>query len=309
MRRQGGITTADEKRAFIILNPMAGRGKGQGQERPLAETAREAGWEVLVRKTRHAGEEIDLAVEAREAGWPVVVAAGGDGTVHNVVNGLLAEGPTNVTLAHVPVGSGNDYARSLGLKARAVQQNLPIVLNGTLRRLDVGRLSGEYFVNHLGVGFDAEAARHTLQMTRLKGFPLYLAAVYKTFGSFVPPEIEVRAAEHSERSHMMMLGITIGATMGGGFRVTPDAVVDDGLFDVCVIRRVGLLKFLRYVPSVVLGKHVGLSEVTMFRTTRVTVTGHSSPLAIQSDGELRYPEQDTVDITILPNHLKVLCAP
>ncbi|MEE8572857.1 MAG: diacylglycerol kinase family protein, partial [Gemmatimonadota bacterium] len=289
------------------LNPMAGRGKGQGQEQPLAETARAGGWEVVVRTTRHAGEETDVAVEARETGWPVVVAAGGDGTVHNVANGLLAEGPTDVTLAHVPVGSGNDYARSLGLKARPVRRNLPIVLGGKLRRLDVGRVSGEYFVNHMGVGFDAEAARHTLQMTRLSGFPLYLAAVYKTFGSFVPPELEVKASEHSERSHMMMLGITIGPTMGGGFRVTPNAILDDGLFDVCVIRRVGRVRFLRYVPSVVLGKHVGLPEVTMFRTARVRVTGHSGPLAIQSDGELRYPEEETVDITIFPKHLKVLC--
>jgi YegS/Rv2252/BmrU family lipid kinase len=288
---------------------MAGRGRGQGKERPLAHAAREAGWDVVVRNTRHAGEEIDLAVEAREAGWPVVVAAGGDGTVHNVVNGILAAGPTNIVLAHVPVGTGNDYARSLGLAARPVERNLPRVLNGVLRRLDVGCLSGEYFVNHLGIGFDAEAARHTLQMTRLRGFPLYLAAVYKTFGSFVPPEIEVRAAEHRERSFMMMLGITIGATMGGGFRVTPNAIIDDGLFDVCVIRKVGLLKFLRYVPSVIVGKHVRLPEVTMFRTTRVTVTGLSSPLAIQSDGELRYPEQETVDIAIHPGHLKVLCVP
>ncbi|MGD8727329.1 MAG: diacylglycerol kinase family lipid kinase [Gemmatimonadales bacterium] len=299
----------DDKRAFIILNPMAGRGKGRGQEQPLASAAREAGWDVVARLTRYAGEEKELAVEAREAGWPVVVAAGGDGTVHNVANGLLADGPTSVTLAHVPVGTGNDYARSIGLKPRPVQRNLTLVLGGHVRRLDVGKMGDEYFVNHMGVGFDAEAARHTLQMTRLNGFPLYLAAVYKTFGSFVPPEIEVQAAEHIERSHMMMLGITIGATMGGGFRVTPDASIDDGLFDVCVIRRVGLLRFLRYVPSVVLGTHVGLPEVTMFRTKQVTVTGHSSQLAIQADGELRYPEHETIDVKILPHYLSVLCVP
>jgi len=221
---------------------------------------------------------------------------------------LLADGPTNVILAHVPVGTGNDYARSLGLRTGSVRRNLPRALGGDVRRLDAGRMSGEYFVNHLGVGFDAEAARHTLEMSHLSGFALYLAAVYKTFGSFVPPDLEIRAKEHRERGRMMMLGVTIGATMGGGFRVTPNAILDDGLFDVCVIRRVGLLRFLRYVPSVVRGKHVGLPEVTMFRTTRVTVTGHSGPLAIQSDGELRYPEEDTVEITIFPKHLKVLCA-
>ena len=100
-----------------------------------------------MRTTRHAGEEVDLAAEARGAGWPVVVAAGGDGTVHNVVNGLLKDGPTRVTLGHVPVGSGNDYARALGIKAGPIHRNLPLVLTGRARRMDVGRVIDEYFVD------------------------------------------------------------------------------------------------------------------------------------------------------------------
>lgn len=303
------IQTSQSRRAFIILNPCAGRGKGTGLERPLAESARQAGWEVIVRVTRHAGDELDLAAEAREAQWPVVVAAGGDGTVHNVVNGLLREGPTSVTLAHVPVGSGNDYARALGLKAGPVERNLPLVLAGRLRRLDVGRVFGEYFVNGMGVGFDAEVVRQTLRMNHLRGFLLYLVAVYKTFGSFEPPDLEIEASEFAERGRMMMLAVDIGTTVGGGFRMTPEAVPDDGLFDVCVIRRVGLGRFLRYVPKVARGKHAPIPEVSMFRTNRVRVTGLSGPLAVQLDGELRYPEQDSIDVTLLPQHLKVLCAP
>ena len=298
-----------QKRAFVILNPAAGRGRGKGLERPLTESAREAGWEVVVRVTRHAGHELDLAGEARAGEWPVVVAAGGDGTVHNVVNGLLRDGPTAVTLAHVPVGSGNDYARALGLKTGPVERNLPLVLAGHLRRLDVGRVFGEYFVNGMGVGFDAEVVRQTLRMSHLRGFLLYLVAVYKTFGSFDAPDLEIEAQEFQERARMMMLAVDIGTTVGGGFRMTPDAVPDDGLFDVCVIRRVKLARFLRYVPTVARGKHAPFPEVSMFRTKRIRVTGLSGPLAVQLDGELRYPDQDSIDITLLPRHLKVLCAP
>ncbi len=250
-----------------------------------------------------------LAAEARAAGWPVIIAAGGDGTVHNVANGILGDGPTNVTLGHVPVGSGNDYARALGLKRAPPERNLQLVLDGTRRRLDVGRVGDEYFVNGMGVGFDAEVVRQTLRMSHLRGFALYLVAAYKTFGSFTPPDLEVQSGEHAERSRMMMLAITIGATAGGGFRLTPDALLDDGLFDVCVIRRVGLARFLRYVPSVVRGKHLHLPEVTLFRSQQVRVSGLSGPLTVQVDGELRYPESDSIEVTLLPRHLKVLCAP
>jgi YegS/Rv2252/BmrU family lipid kinase len=296
------------KRAFIILNPAAGRGRGFGLERPLADMARRLGWDVVVRFTRRAGDEIDLAAEARQEGWPVVVAAGGDGTVHGAVNGLLADGPTSVTLAHVPIGSGNDYARALNLKAGPVAKNLARVLEGNRRLHDVGQVEHEFFVNGMGVGFDAEVVRQTLRMSRLSGFPMYLAAVYRTFGSFEPPDLEIEAAEHRERGRMMMLNVSIGPTQGGGFRIAPGAVPDDGLFHVCVIRRVGFLKFLRYVPSVVAGRHVGLPEVTVFPTKQVRVTGLSGPLALQLDGELRYPKRDTVEVTLLPRYLHVLCA-
>jgi YegS/Rv2252/BmrU family lipid kinase len=274
----------------------------------LAEQARRLGWNVVVRVTRRAGEEIGLAAEARIAGWPVVVAVGGDGTVHGTVNGLLADGPTGVTLAHVPVGTGNDYARTLGLRPAPVPANLERVLAGRRRLLDVGRTTDEYFVNGMGVGFDAEVVRQTLRMNGLTGFPLYLAAVFRTFGAFLPPDLEITASEHHERGRMMMCNVSVGITQGGGFRLAPGASPDDGQLDVCLIRRVGLPKFLRYLPRVVGGTHVTLPEVTLFRTTRLTVTGLSGPMAVQLDGELRYPEGDTVEITVMPRHLHVLCA-
>jgi diacylglycerol kinase (ATP) len=175
--------------------------------------------------------------------------------------------------------------------------------------MDVGRVINEYFVNGMGVGFDAEVVRQTLRMSHLSGFLLYLVAVYKTFGSFEPPDLEIEAPEFSERARMMMLAVDIGTTVGGGFRMTPDAIPDDGLFDVCVIRRVGLGRFLRYVPTVARGKHAPYPEVSMFRTKTVRVTGLSGPLAVQLDGELRYPDDDSIEVTLLPHHLKVLCAP
>jgi YegS/Rv2252/BmrU family lipid kinase len=295
--------------ACFILNAAAGRGRGHKLRPRLAEATAALGWDTEIRETTHAGHEVDLAAEARDAGWPLVVAVGGDGTVHHTANGLLADGPTDTVLGHVPIGTGNDYAYALGLGKAPFEQNFAAALRGTPRSLDVGRVLGEYFVNALGAGFDAETVRQTLRMKHLRGFPLYLAAVYRTFMSFQPPELEVAAAEHTERGPMMMMEVAIGPSIGGGFKIAPDAVTDDGVLDVCVIRRIGLLRFLRYVPRVIKGTHTSLAEVTLFRTRRVTLTGVSGPVWLHLDGELRQLDGGTPeDVEILPRHLRVLCA-
>ena len=275
--------------------------------RRLRDVAKRIGWDVDVRSTRRAGHEVELAAEARIEGWPVVVAAGGDGTVHGVANGLLADGPTDVTLGHVPAGTGNDFAKLLGLKHGPVERNLPLVLHGRQRRFDVGTVLGEHFLNSMGIGFSAEVVRRLSSFKQPRGFALYLGAVYKTFFGFKPPMLEITAAEHGETGEMMMLEVAIGTTAGGGFRLTPDAEPDDGLFDVCVIRRVGTFRFLRYVPKVVRGRHTKLPPVTVFKTARVRVESHSGPLVLHLDGEPRLPQQRAVEIVIEPRHIKVLC--
>ena len=296
------------KSALIILNPEAGRGKGRELQARLIAAAHSNGWEAEVRTTTHRGHEAELAAQARREGWPMVIAVGGDGTVHGTANGLLADGPTDVVLGHVPIGTGNDYARTIGMPRARVEQNLATVLQGKPRRFDVGRMGDEYFVNALGAGFDAEVVRQTRGIKRLKGFPLYLAGVYKTFASFRVPEFEVSTDEHHERARMMLLEVAIGPTVGGGFRLTPDAVPDDGWFDVCVIRRIGALKFVRYVPTVVRGRHTQLPEVTIFRSKRVTITGVSEPLLLHLDGELRRAEERSITVEMLPGRLQVACA-
>jgi YegS/Rv2252/BmrU family lipid kinase len=295
--------------ACFILNAAAGRGMGHRLRPRLAESVAALGWDAKIEETTHAGHEADLAAQARADGWPLVVAVGGDGTVHHAANGLLADGPTDTVLGHVPIGTGNDYAYALGLGKAPFERNLATALNGTPRPLDVGRALGEYFVNALGAGFDAEAVRHTLRMKHLRGSLLYLAAVYRTFVSFRPPQLEVSATEHTERGRMMMMEVAIGPRIGGGFKIAPDAVPDDGMFDVCVIRRVGLWRFLRYVPRVIKGTHATLPDVALFRSSRVTLTGISGPVWLHLDGELRQLDGDAPEtVEILPRYLKVLCA-
>lgn len=298
-----------DKRACLVYNPAAGRGAAAGLESALDRVARLRGWEARVRVTRRAGDEVWLAREACEAGWPVVIAVGGDGTAHGVANGILAAGAADVQFGVVPVGSGNDFAKLLQLAPGPIEPNLTRVLAGGVRRFDVGRALDEYFINGLGIGFDAEVVRQLARIRRLRGFSLYLAAVCRTFVGFRAPFLDLHAAEHRENGELMMLEISIGTTVGGGFRITPDATPDDGLFDVCVIRKVGWLEFLRYVPRVIRGTHASCPPVRMFRSAAVRVSPQSPGVAVHMDGELRLPATDAIEVALVPRRLAVLCAP
>jgi YegS/Rv2252/BmrU family lipid kinase len=296
-----------EKRACIILNPHASRGVAHSTARDLVDAADSVGWTTELRTTTYPGHETILAAEAHAQGWPVIVAAGGDGTVHGVANALLrADSPS--VLGHIPIGTGNDFAKSLNLKPRRLRDNVRRILTeGIIRQFDVGRVDDEFFINGMGVGFDAEVVRQSLNLRRLKGFFLYLVAVYRTFWRFRPPTLEVEAAEYAAEEPMTLLEINIGTTTGGGFKLTPNAEPDDGLFDVCVIRGVSTAQFLRWVPRVIKGTHVNLDPVTMFQTAAVKIRGVDGPLSLQLDGELRYPDDRTVHVELLPRRLAILC--
>jgi diacylglycerol kinase family enzyme len=165
----------------------------------------------------------------------------------------------------------------------------------------------EYFVNGLGIGFGAEVARNILEFKRLRGFALYLASVYRTFFTFQAPRLEVSAAEHTETGPLLMTEISIGKTAGGGFKLTPDADACDGLLDVCVIRDIGVVTFLRYLPRVLSGTHVSLPPVTVFQTESLTVAAEKASV-VHLDGEVRQPEATSISVKIEPAALPALCA-
>ncbi len=297
-----------EKRVCLILNPHARRGVPLGVAQELTAVARAVGWTAILLKTDQPGHEVELAKQAVAEGWPLVVAAGGDGTVHGVANAILAT-DSGAVLGHIPIGTGNDFAKILGLHPRKAGDNLRHVLTkGVVRRFDVGLVANEYFINGMGVGFGAEVVRQTLNMKRIKGFLLYLAAVYKTFWRFEPPTLEITASEHSQTGAVTLLEIAIGTTAGGGFKLTPTAEPDDGLFDVCVINKVSVSQFLRWVPRCIKGTHVNLDPVTMFQTPYVTVTNLERPLVMHLDGELRALQNPSVTVELVPRRLATLCA-
>ncbi len=296
---------------LLILNPASGRGAGRKLRTRIERAMHAAGVKFELVETTGPGHALGLARDAAHARVERIICAGGDGTLHEAANGLLQgprgeDGATRTALGTIPIGTGNDFAKLLGVFKLPPETAAARMAHAEPRRFDVGRVIGEYYVNSLGIGFDAEANRQAAKITRLRGIAVYLVAVYKTFVLFRAPVLEVRSDAHNETSPMMMLEVSIGVSAGGGFYLTPQADPSDGLLDVCLIRKVGLLQFLRDVPRVLKGTHVTLDEVAMFRTASIRIRSTAPPLLLHLDGELRQPESPEIEVTLEPRRLRAL---
>ena len=207
---------------LVILNPASGHGLGRKLRPRIERGLRDAGVRFDLVETAESGHAVRLGREAADAGVERVLAAGGDGTVHEVANGLLqaaaaGDGATRPALGTIPIGTGNDFAKLLKVCKLPPERAARRMAEAQVKVFDVGRVIGEYFDNSLGIGFDAEVARQANQTKRLSGLAVYVVAVYKSFVSFRAPVLEVTSTAHSEIGPMMMLECSIGISAGGGF--------------------------------------------------------------------------------------------
>lgn len=238
----------------------------------------------ISRSPQHAEE---LAASAAANGAPIVVALGGDGLVHMVVNGLAG---TQTALAVIPGGTGDDFIRALGIRHRKPEEAAKLLINPQLRSIDAGRIrtdSGErWFINIANTGFDAEVTAAADRMRIPLGATLtYLVATMKTLRRFEPLIFTVQVDDApEERLPAMLLALGNGTTYGGGMRVTPGAMVDDGEFEACIVRAMGRVEFVLRFPKVYRGTHVTHPKVAMLhgRTMRVS---SDRTIPLYADGE------------------------
>ena len=299
------------RHAHVILNPAAGRGSARRAADPVTRAFRAQGWAVDLEVTAHPGHATALAAAAVRRGLHTIVAVGGDGVVHEVANGILAAPPPDgaaVALGVVPIGSGNDFAKLVGVYRHPPERAVARLVTAEPRRFDVGRADGEYFVNSMGFGFGPAVVRLRNRMEHLRGFLSYLVPVIRTFASFRPPRFAVQSAEHREDGYMMLVEVCNGTTAGGNYRFAPNADPSDGRLDVCVIRKVTVPRFLLALPRVMRGTHGTMREVALYQTRAVTIRSFEEPLLLHLDGELREPGTNECTVTIEAKKLNVLVA-
>lgn len=287
----------------VIANPASGRGGAASRRQELVGllTARGKGWEIW--DTTGPGSAEFLARKAAEQKVEIVAAAGGDGTLGEVVNGLAG---SNSALAVLPMGTGNDCARTLGIGTNlelAVQQ----LFEADPVPIDLGMAGDRLFINVAGCGFDAEVARAVNQGHRkLKGTMAYLAAVLQTLRTFqaVPLKIELDGELVEEKA--MLCAVANCRSYGGGMLIAPQASITDGLLDIVLIKEAGVVEFLRAFPKVFSGRHLTHPKVRTFRAAKVRVSSPVDPLVL-ADGEV-IPGLP-LDFSVRPGAVKVIPGP
>ncbi|HUF67290.1 MAG TPA: diacylglycerol kinase family protein [Longimicrobiales bacterium] len=277
---------------IVIVNPTS----GGASERMAAEaTDRLAGAKPEIRMTERPGHATELAFEAARRGVRAIVAVGGDGTVHETANGLLRALESDpllpAVLGIVPVGTGNDFVKMLPGTARR-DEAYQTILAGEVRRVDAGLASWdggeEYFVNSAGTGIDVEVVRAMGSHRGTSGPLDYVVALMRALRRYRPIPVSLSGDGHGLQARIMIAAVGNGRCVGGTFRICPDAIVDDGLFDVCTVHALSIATSILTAARIVRGTHTGTRGVRTFRAAAVQLTvPEGTDLFFQLDGELR----------------------
>ncbi len=264
---------------WVIVNPAAGRGLVGRLSGAILARARTLGAQAFL--TEGPGHATLLAREAPPGAR--VVAVGGDGTVHEVLRGL----DRDKTLGVVPVGSGNDFARMLGLKGLPWPEALEHALRAPAEAIDLGRVNGEPFGASLGIGFDAQVAQRALSAPPLlRGMPRYLYALFGVLKDLRLPQARVAAdGEVIHEGPLLLLAAMNGPRYGGGIPIAPMADPQDGRLSLILARRFGRLGVVLILPRLLLGRHLGHPEV-LHREVRALEVAFPEPVPAHADGEL-----------------------
>ena len=309
----------------VIVNPVSGRGMGE-RSIPLIEGAlRGYGLDFDLVRTERMWHAAELARQAARDGYDIVVAAGGDGTANEVLNGLMLakeEGHGGVALNVISVGRGNDLAFGMVMPP-GVEAGCKVLAEGHRRLVDVGKLSapcygppqysglyahGRYFGNGVGVGFDAVVGFEAVKLKRLTGFPSYIVAVLKTvFLYYHAPLLRVEYDAEMVTQPCLMVATMNGRRFGGGFMMAPQGEPDDGWFDCCIVRQVSKARVFTLIPHFMKGTQETQPEVKMVRARRIVITAEQGIIPAHVDGETVCTEGKQLTLELLPQQIEVIC--
>jgi diacylglycerol kinase (ATP) len=290
----------------LIANPAAGRGSAA----KLLVAARAQLEEVGMREflvTRKEGDEETLASSAISRGVRSFVVLGGDGTCSRVANAILKSG-VDCLLTVLPSGTGNDFAKTLGLNGATPSDVAGLVTGGTVVRIDVGTADDKYFLNSCGFGFDASVLEATQKVRFLKGDTVYIYSALKQLFSYQGIEIVVTDGGASLPRRMLMVTVSNGRYLGGAFKIAPNASVLDGKLDACFFSDSNVVERARLFVGALRGTHLGMRAVTNASVHELALT-FATPPAMEIDGELRTAASATVKLKCLPHALSVVAAP
>lgn len=282
---------------FVIVNPNAGKRKGEKDWLEIAAQLTAAGIEFVSVFTEHRGHAVVLTRKYVENGYRNIIVVGGDGTLNEVVNGIFTQAHVpveKITLAMIPVGTGNDWCRMFNIPGDYKQaiklitkRKIFVQDTGTIKYISSDGIEKiRYFINMAGMGFDALVAKKTNKQKDLgKSNPMsYVVNILSSLFLYTSTKVSVLLDNEKITSDIFSMSVGICQYNGGGMKQAPDALPDDGLFDLTLIKPIGKFKVIRNIIKLFDGSFTRLPEVSTFRSSKIII--HSEPpMYMEADGE------------------------
>ena len=304
------------ERILIILNPTAGKGKAGQHREEIEGLLRAAGANFDIKLTERPGHATEIARLAGSEGYAVAVAGGGDGTVNEVINGLIqagTEGKPVCELGVLPVGRGNDFAYGADIP-KDLADSIAVFIGSFKRPLDVGLIKGgdypdgKHFGNGIGVGFDTIVGLEAAKMRRVQGFMAYVLGALKTFIIYpVAPQVEVHfnGSTIAQKSHQ--ISIMNGKRMGGTFFMAPQARNDDGQLDLCMAGELSRSSMISLMVHYTKGTQARHPSIRIDRSPSYQISAQEGGLIVHADGETICTNGKALSVECLPGKLTIRC--
>ena len=292
--------------AKIILNPYAGRWKAKAAIPAVVEACEQIGLRYDLALTEEPKHGIAVAQAAIEAGHSPIIAAGGDGTINEVLNGIMraAAGRPPVPMGIIPLGSADDLAYGLSLP-QEIQAACSVILVGHTRTIDVGCVNGRYFGNNSAIGLEPSVTVIQEGIRHIRGTPRYLLSALLGVLRFKPWHVRMEWDGGTYEGTLTLASVGNTRRTGGAFFMTPRAQTDDGLLDLVHAEALGRLRLLRLLPMTFDGSHVEQPDVHYGQITHLTIDC-DPPTPIQADGELFDRAATHIEYTVLPGSLQAI---
>jgi diacylglycerol kinase (ATP) len=292
-------------RVLVLQNARSGTASRRRRAKAFVETLRSQGMAVDVETPPSADRMRARAESVRRSSHDVLLVSGGDGTLSAAVNGLVrAPKDERPALAVLPLGRGNDFAAEIGIRGEG--DALRALTGSGRRRVDLGRSGAGVFLGVAGTGFDARAARRAQETPILSGSLLYTYAVLRTLVDYRPLVARVRFERGEFEGPLTFAATGNASRYGGGMRITPEAELDDGLLDLCLVREISRATLLWMFPTVFSGRHLAHPRVEYHKTRFVEIET-DEPAEVFADGELL--QATPIRMDVLPRELELVVPP
>jgi len=297
-----------EKPVPLFINPTAGRGRAGRRLPTIEKLLNEGGVEVEIRPSDATGNLEQQVAAAIEGGATEFIIAGGDGSVHEAVNGIM-KAAGSAAFGLIPTGTGNDFAKAVGLPLdwEAATRLLAdrLASHSFVRKIDAGRMNDRYFANGAGVGFDAKVSRIARDLNWPIGDLVYLVAVFQAMADgIITPDMKISADGFSWDGPLTLANVSNGPWVGGMFHIAPMADNADGHMDLVIAAPVSGFQILGLLPKLMRGRHLDDPKITHASVRSLSITA-SAPVPSHLDGEVQ-PLATSFDIEILPAALSLI---